>query len=123
MRVIIVGTGDMAHGLGNMFYCNGKTDNNYDVFATEPLPDENTGEFLISEGDTIPILSLDEALQTGDMFIMCIPSRALKPFLRTNFSKLKEDAILVGTSSKQVTMMYWYSRLSWRTFYALGQGL
>jgi predicted dinucleotide-binding enzyme len=102
MRVIIVGTGDMAHGLGNMFYCNGKTDNHYEVFATEPLPDANIGEYLIAEGDTIPILSLDEALETGDMLIMCIPSKALKHFLRTNFSKLKEGSILVDcTNSKQ----------------------
>jgi predicted dinucleotide-binding enzyme len=103
MRIIIIGTGDMAHGLGNMYYCNGsKTNGQYEVFATEPLPDVNTGEFLIANDDTIPIISLDEALQTGDMLIMCIPSKALKPFLRTNFSKLKEDAILVDcTNSKQ----------------------
>jgi predicted dinucleotide-binding enzyme len=103
MRVIIVGTGDMAHGLGNMYYCNGsKANGSYEVFATEPLPDVDIGEYLIADGDTIPIIDLDEALQTGDMFIMCIPSRALKPFLKTNFSKLKEDAILVDcTNSKQ----------------------
>jgi predicted dinucleotide-binding enzyme len=104
MRVIIVGTGDMAHGLGNMFYCNGgKRDSHYEVFATEPLPDVNTGEYLIADGDTIPIISLVEALQTGDMFIMCIPSKALKPFFRANFTKLKEDAILVDCTNSNQT--------------------
>lgn len=105
MRVIIIGTGDMAHGLGNMYYCNGTSKNgsNYEVFASEPLPDVNTGEYLIADGNTIPIISLDEALETGDILIMCIPSKALKPFLRTNFTKLKEDAILVDCTNSRET--------------------
>jgi predicted dinucleotide-binding enzyme len=103
MRVIIVGTGDLAHGLGNMFYCNGQKDDRYEVFATEPLPDSNPGEHLIADGDTIPILDLDEALRTGDMLIMCIPSKALKPFFRINFNQLEEDAILVDCTNSSQT--------------------
>lgn len=105
MKVTIVGSGDLAKGLGNVFYRHGQPggDSIWELMATEPIPDQGIGpgDFLLDD-ESIPMIGLEEALAESDMLLLAIPAWALKGFLREHISKIGANAILVDcTNSKK----------------------
>lgn len=51
LKAVIVGTGDMAHGLANMHHCFGNKEH-YEVIVTEPLPDVELGGMVSQYRDS-----------------------------------------------------------------------
>lgn len=101
MKVVIVGTGDLAHGLAQLFKINFKKeiDSYYEIVATEPIENVDTPEFL---QDSVPIIEFEEALTTGDMLLLAIPARALKQFIHDHFEQMKSGVILVDCTNSRV---------------------
>jgi len=98
MKVTIVGTGDLAKGLGNIFHAYAPTDDSiWELRATEPVPDYDPGPFLVH--GSIPIIDLDVALHTSDVLLLAIPAWALKEFLKEKLASINPAAILVDCTN------------------------
>eukprot|EP00970_Alexandrium_tamarense_P004338 scaffold723_cov298-Alexandrium_tamarense.AAC.10 len=93
-KVVVVGSGDKAHGLAHMYECNAHKES-YDLVFTEPLQAKKVAPF----NTFVSIESFPEALNNADICILAIPSYALETFLIQNFSLLKKDCILVDLTN------------------------
>ena len=72
MRVIVVGTGDKAHGLANMYESNAKR-GSVDLVFTEPIPTKSYAPF----NQYVSVEPYPEALERADIVILAIPAYAL----------------------------------------------
>lgn len=88
MRVIVVGTGDKAHGLANMYESNAKR-GSVDLVFTEPIPTKSYAPF----NQYVSVEPYPEALERADIVILAIPAYALENFLVRNFSLVKDNNI------------------------------
>ena len=95
-KVVVVGTGDKAHGLANMYDLHSKKDGHYKVVFTEPMPSKIIDPF---DSDFITIEHFPECLATADVIILAIPSYALESFLISNFTLLKQGCVLVDATN------------------------
>ena len=102
--VVIVGTGDSAHGLAHMYSLYGYTESptEYQVFATEPVQPETGGMPRELHDTTVEIMDYSEAIKTADILLLCIPAFALEHFVTSRMHEMKERVILVdATNGKQ----------------------
>ena len=88
MRVVVVGTGDKAHGLAHMYESNAKR-GSVDLVFTEPLPTKSYAPF----NQYVSVEPYPEALECADIVIIAIPAYALANFLVRNFSLVKDNNI------------------------------
>ena len=93
-KVVVVGTGDKARGLANMYQCNASKDI-YQFVLTEPLPTRPLKPF----NEYVSVEDFPAALEKADVIILAIPSYAIKSFLVKTFSLLKEGCILVDATN------------------------
>lgn len=68
-KVVVVGSGDKAHGLAHMYECNAHKES-YDLVFTEPLQAKKVAPF----NTFVSIESFPEALNNADICILAIPS-------------------------------------------------
>ena len=93
-KVVVVGSGDKAHGLAHMYECNAKK-GCCDFIFTEPLPTQVYAPF----NEYVSIEPFPEAIKNADIVILAIPSYAIESFLIQNFSLLKDSCILVDLTN------------------------
>ena len=93
-KVVVVGTGDKAHGIAHMYQCHAKKDGWCNLIFTEPLLTKKINpfnEFVSIEGT--------ECLANADIVILALPSYALDSFLIQNFSILNKHCIMVDLTN------------------------
>ena len=95
-KVVIVGTGDMAHGLANVYHCFGNKER-FDVSVVEPLPGvELTTQYFHDTGVKIVANvvkdDIDEVLREADLVILAFPSKFHGTFLSE-----REDVLCDGS--------------------------
>lgn len=98
-KVVVVGTGDKAHGIANMFECNATKNEDYEIVFTEPLRTRSANTAPIFQQASAKIESFPEALEDADIVILAIPSNALQPFLVKNFSIFKDECVVVDATN------------------------
>lgn len=95
-KVVVVGTGDKAHGLARMYECHAKKEGIYKLVFTEPMPMKTFDPF--SSG-YVSIELFPDALANADIVILAIPSYAIEAFIAENFMLLKNGCILVDLAN------------------------
>ena len=109
VRVAIVGTGDLAYGLANLFRNNNCEWSGYTLEVTKP-GSEQVGTFH----DTgIPLQSFENSLTQADIFILAIPSRVLKSFLANHLVSLKGKILVDATNSTDLPMLLSATNVRW----------
>ena len=118
MKAVIVGTGDMAHGLANMYHCFGNKED-YQLVVTEPLPNIKHGEFFHDTKVRV-VGNLEEAILDADLVVLAIPGQFIKSFVKSHEhllcdgSKILVDpsnykaAIVMGHDTQIVVVHYYY---------------
>jgi hypothetical protein len=81
-KVVVVGTGDKAHGLAKMYELHAKKDEHFKIVFTELIPTTWIDPFVLRL--YIHVENFSECLANADVVIIVIPSYAMEPFLIQN---------------------------------------
>eukprot|EP00804_Cyclotella_cryptica_P029712 CCRYP_015197-RA/>CCRYP_015197-RA protein AED:0.23 eAED:0.23 QI:82/1/1/1/1/1/3/225/470 len=92
-RIVVVGTGDKAHGMANMYECYANKEHFTMVF-TEPLQSKKMTAF----NDSVSVEPFPKAIEACDICILAIPDYAMEMFLIQNFS-LMNDSIMIDLTN------------------------
>lgn len=94
--MLIVGTGDHAYGLAHLFsISNGHGSGNY-LEVTKPSITTKGGIFH----DTgVPVVPFDDGLCNAEVIVLAIPAAAVKKFMTSYVSFMKEKIIVDATNS------------------------
>ncbi len=96
-KVVVLGTGDKAHGLARMYDLHSsKRNGQYQLVFTEPMPTKNIDPF---DSDYVTIEHFPECLANADIVLIVIPSYAIDSFLIQNYTLLKEGCVLVDATN------------------------
>ena len=93
-KVVIVGSGDKAHGLAHMYECHARKEC-WNLVFTEPLSTRVYTPF----NKFVSVEPYPQSLENADVVMLAIPSYALEIFLVQNFSILKDSCILVDLTN------------------------
>jgi Predicted dinucleotide-binding enzymes len=94
---VIVGTGDMAHGLAHMFSCNSSY-SSYNMVVTSPKVNDGLNGSAF-HATNVTLRSFDEAIASADILILAIPGSAMTNFFRDNLDRINKDAVIVDVSN------------------------
>ena len=95
-KVVVVGTGDKAHGLARMYDLHSTKDDHYKLVFTEPMPTKMLDSF---DSNYVTIEHFPECLANADIIVIVIPSYAMQSFLIQNYTLLKEGCVLVDATN------------------------
>lgn len=94
---VIVGTGDMAHGLAHMFSCNSSS-SSFNLVVTSPKVTDNLNGSTF-HATNVNLKSFDEAIAFADILILAIPGSAMLRFFQDNMSRINKDTVIVDVSN------------------------
>jgi predicted dinucleotide-binding enzyme len=95
MHCVIVGTGDMAHGLAHLYSNNKSAFSGHTLEVTKPGL-EKSGSF---HNTGVPLGKFSEALDRADIVILAIPASVLKRFVYENYPHLRSKILVDVTNS------------------------
>ena len=96
VRMLIVGTGDHAYGLAHLFSLNNPGSSGNFLQVTKPSITKQGRTFH----DTgVPVVPFEDGVVNADVVVLAIPASAMKKFMTSHFSCLKDKIIVDATNS------------------------
>mmetsp|Transcript_40565 Transcript_40565/g.75198 ORF Transcript_40565/g.75198 Transcript_40565/m.75198 type:complete len:549 (-) Transcript_40565:3-1649(-) len=104
LKCLIVGTGDMAHGLCHTYDINNESGSDFALEVSKPREEyyqlESNNDYFHDTG--VRISNLGSSLHEADIVILAIPASALSAFVRKHAKDIKKDAVLVDVTNSSV---------------------
>ena len=100
MRIVIVGTGDLAYGLASFYRNNNGFDSGNTLQVTKPNLNPKMEGTPLHNTD-VPIANFDESIKAADVIILAIPAAALQIFVPEHYSRIKNKILVDPTNSRK----------------------